>query len=345
MPAAQITPWLIPLAVALATTVLVSPVVGRVLAKYGRTDLPFCERPGDRPAIRGGGMALFISCAVAVLLIPRDQQNELGRVLGVAVALGLLGIADDIREIGHGPKFAYQVLVLAAGSAWLAWLDPSRLWLWPVAFVVMILASNAINFMDGINGVTVLLAVVVGVDYAILGTIYHTDSLRMGALITVAIALGFLPFNFPRARLFMGDAGTYFLGAWGSALTVIGLLHHVPLVALMLPALPYAADTASTLFRRMARGAAWTHSHREHVYHQLVVLGWTHTATATTIAALSAFCAAVGVLAAGQPPAVQVGAVVLCLLPNALYVCLPSLIRRREVVAAPVASTSSSEPR
>lgn len=334
--------WLAVLA-ALATTIVVCPVAGSVLRRYGRTDLPFHGSAGDRPGIRGGGIALFVGCAVATALAPHAEQGGLARLLLVAVVVGLIGIADDIREIGHGPKFLYELVVLGAGSAYLLSINPPlSLRSWLIDFGVMLLAVNAFNFMDGINGVSVLVAAVVGIAYAILGAVYHFPLLELGALVVVAVSAGFLPFNFPRARLFMGDAGTYFLGAWGSGLTVLGIHHGIPAVALFLPALPYAADTGTTLFRRIRRKAAWTHSHREHVYHQLVTLGWTHTRTTLTIVLLTVFCSAAGLWAAQQSFAVQLGTTAVCLAPAAVYAYLPTFLRRRQALRATVAAPALS---
>src|SRR5207248_843948 len=135
---------------------------------------------------------------------------------------------------------------------------------WLVAFV------NAFNFMDGIDGVAVAQAFVAGMAWYAIGHHEHVRALEIAAAIVVGGALGFAPFNFPRARMFLGDVGSYSFGASLAILLVVGLRAGLPFEAVFAPVALCVADTGVTLVRRVRGGRRWDAPHREHVYQRLV---------------------------------------------------------------------------
>jgi UDP-N-acetylmuramyl pentapeptide phosphotransferase/UDP-N-acetylglucosamine-1-phosphate transferase len=115
-------------------------------------------------------------------------------------------------------------------------------------------------------------------------------------LALVAGAVGFAPFNFPTAKVFLGDVGSYFAGAWIAGLVVVTLRLGVPPEAAVAPVALYAADTGATLFGRVRRGERWYTAHRLHAYQRLVDLGWSHSATTGFVFALIALCSTLGLI-------------------------------------------------
>jgi UDP-N-acetylmuramyl pentapeptide phosphotransferase/UDP-N-acetylglucosamine-1-phosphate transferase len=163
--------------------------------------------------------------------------------------------------------------------------------LWLVAY------TNAFNFMDGINGISVAQVVVAGAAWWALGVHEHAHDLATAGAMVAAAGLAFAPFNAPtRARMFLGDVGSYFLGGWLAATAVIGLRSGIPPEAILAPLALYCADTSTTLIRRIRRGEAWTQPHREHRYQRLVQSGWSHQQTSLTVALAMAICAGLGAL-------------------------------------------------
>jgi len=118
--------------------------------------------------------------------------------------------------------------------------------------------------------------------------------LQAAAFALVAGAIGFAPFNFPTARVFLGDVGSYFAGAWLAVLVVLGLRGSIPPEAIVAPVALYVADTGLTLARRVQRHEPWHEPHRQHAYQRLVVLGWSHKKTAGVVFTLVTMCALLG---------------------------------------------------
>jgi UDP-N-acetylmuramyl pentapeptide phosphotransferase/UDP-N-acetylglucosamine-1-phosphate transferase len=128
---------------------------------------------------------------------------------------------------------------------------------------------NAVNFMDGINGITSLTMVVWGVTALAVG--YADNSAALVALggATAGAAIGFLPYNAPSARMFLGDVGSYLFGGLVGCGIQLGWADGASVAVLAAPLSLYAADTGSALLRRAMRGERLTDAHREHVYQRL----------------------------------------------------------------------------
>ncbi len=141
---------------------------------------------------------------------------------------------------------------------------------------VLPIAVNIVNFMDGINGISGLTAVSWGVTAA---GARHAHPI---AALVAGVGAGFLPWNVPRPRLFLGDSGSYLIGSLiGNA-----ALHTTTTketTALVVPLLPYLADALVTIGRRLARGEAVLRPHRQHAYQRLVHdHAWSHGQVAVT---------------------------------------------------------------
>jgi UDP-N-acetylmuramyl pentapeptide phosphotransferase/UDP-N-acetylglucosamine-1-phosphate transferase len=141
---------------------------------------------------------------------------------------------------------------------------------WLMGFV------NAFNFMDGVNGISGAHAVIAGVAYACFGQ-WRQDPFLVAMGLAVAVgALAFLPWNAVRARVFLGDVGSYALGAALAVLAVTAVVQGVPPEAALGPLALYLADTAWTLQRRVRTGERWTEAHRTHTYQRWCDVGWSH---------------------------------------------------------------------
>lgn len=212
-------------------------------------------------------------------------------VLG-ALALGAVGLWDDVRG-GLGPSVRLGWLLLVGALAgWV--LDSPLPFLLAVPAMAVWTASyvNAFNFMDGINGISGLSALVSGVAYALMGVeAGSTAAVLVGAALTGAAA-SFLPYNLPRARVFLGDVGSYSLGFVIAALAWLVWSAGLPPTLALAPTAAYLADTGATLLRRYREGRPLTEAHREHTYQQLVVAGRSHFAVALVVVGVQALVVA-----------------------------------------------------
>lgn len=237
-----------------------------------------------------------------------------------ALAMFLLGFYDDLRNLS--PLFRFLVQFVSA-SLLLVFLTPLlpdvSLWKWvfpgwalvlPGAFWVVWML-NLYNFMDGIDGLAGGEAAVASSFFFLVFAWYGKSGWAVANLVVAAASMGFLVHNWPPARIFMGDGGSAFLGAfYGMQSVVAALSTPVPFLVLVLPFANFILDTTFTLFRRMLGGEKWYHAHRSHVYQRMTDLGMTHgKVTSIELLVVVASCvAAAACIPAG--PAVRIALVI-----------------------------------
>jgi UDP-GlcNAc:undecaprenyl-phosphate GlcNAc-1-phosphate transferase len=284
-----------------AALVLVSAPMARVILGRARVvDIPTARSSHVEETTRGGGVAVALGCAAAAVVSRQVVGATRAGLLVAAVGMGLIGLVDDLRPLEPWPRLLAQIAVSAVAVGVLDQSVHGPLW-WQAVFSVGVFVwiigyVNAFNFMDGINGISVAQAVVAGIAWWILGVTQHVPALAFTGLVVAAASAAFAPFNVPRARMFLGDVGSYFLGGWLAVAAVIGLRSGIPPEAVLAPLALYCADTSLTLIGRFRRGEAWNRPHRQHVYQRLVQYGWTHTRTSLSVAAAMTVCACFGAL-------------------------------------------------
>jgi UDP-N-acetylmuramyl pentapeptide phosphotransferase/UDP-N-acetylglucosamine-1-phosphate transferase len=261
----------------------------------------------------------------------------------VAFGFGAIGLIEDIHGIPPLRRLTLQTLIAIAALPWLLdGLHGGVAWqvLFAIGTVAWLLAYvNAFNFMDGINGISVAQALVAGLVWYGIGTSEGTPVLGAGGLIVAAAAAGFAPFNFPRARMFLGDVGSYFLGGWIAVLVVIGLRDHLPPEAVVAPVAVYLVDTATTLVRRFRRGERWYMPHREHVYQRLTQLNGSHVKTTGIVTVVMASCAGLGWLSLTGSRAARIGGDIALSIVLVIYVEAPRLLARSRAAPLPPSVT------
>jgi UDP-N-acetylmuramyl pentapeptide phosphotransferase/UDP-N-acetylglucosamine-1-phosphate transferase len=258
------------------------------------------DHPNERsshvtPTVRGGGLPIiFTVLAGLIWLFSVHAESPL-----VALGCGVLLLAvvswfDDRKSLPNRVRIAAHVfaaLLVLYGLHWptlrLA-LQPAAGILLPTLAGLVLLTlwitgyTNAFNFMDGINGLAAGQAAVTGVGTALiagLATGTWTSSPILLSAIVAGAAAGFLPHNFPRARMFMGDVGSAPLGFLLASLALwIAVRAGWWLLApLCLLHANFVLDTVITLGRRVLNGEKWYAAHREHFYQRLVRAGKAHT--------------------------------------------------------------------
>ena len=298
--------------------------------------LTVLDVPGDRsshsvPTPRGGGAPIAVGLLVAAAIAP--GSGGAGLAFAVAVGFfGLLGLLDDLRGL---PAIARLVLQ-AAGAASVATLLVLRLPLPALAVAVAASAGaawlvgfvNAFNFMDGVNGISGAHALIGGVAYACLAG-WRRDGFGVAAGLALAVgACAFLPWNAVRARVFLGDVGSYSIGAALAVLAVRLIAAGVPAEAVAGPVALYLADVAWTLQRRIRRGERWLEAHRTHVYQRWCDAGWSHQEVTLLTSALTVLLCLLGVAGVLGGTAVRLAADLTGLGVLAVYLGSPELFTR-----------------
>jgi len=298
--------------IAMAVAGALAPPLLALLRRGHVLDHPTARSAHAVPVPRGGGVAPAIGALLAVALTPSLDGRQRWALVVTAAGFGIVGLMEDLVGVGALRRLAVQFVAGAAAAVLLldrlAGAGPARVAValtvvfWLVGFV------NAFNFMDGIDGISVAQAVCAGVTWFLVGRHTGNDVLAAGGIIVAGAALGFAPWNLPAARMFLGDSGSYFLGAWLAALAVVGIRAGVPAEAVLAPLALYVADTGATLVRRVARGERWYEPHRDHAYQRLGDAGWSHVRTAGLVAACVALCGALGAVSLGGSPAARAAA-------------------------------------
>jgi Fuc2NAc and GlcNAc transferase len=274
--------WLsLPLALALAATL--TPLLRSWLLRCNLVDLPGERRSHDVPTPRGGGLAIAVAILLALLLAPVGAWWPGVSVLGV---LALLGWLDDRVELPPSLRLAVQAATAVLGLSWLGPVVSVPLfghlvdlpWLWtPLAGIAVVWLINLHNFMDGSDGLAAMQGVWSGLAFAV---IMWMNGLVGPASFGFAMAggfAGFLLWNRPPARIFMGDVGSMVLGGGVAMLALVGAVSGVVSVWLSLIVTSvFVVDATATLARRVMRGERWYTAHRQHAYQRLIVAGWSH---------------------------------------------------------------------
>jgi len=207
------------------------------------------------------------------------------------------------------------------------------LWLVPVYAVFLAGYINVANFMDGIDGISGIHGVVVGTAFALVGGVAGEIWLAgVGALIA-AVFLGFIPWNLFRKGTFLGDVGSYLLGASIAAAAVAGFASGIPLPAVVGPLAIYLADSTSTVFRRVRNGERWYEAHRSHLYQRLTDVGFSHLRSSAFVGGFTAFSSAAGFVCIIWPGLWLVAALAVLLVAVIFLVCGTAIVARRGVAA------------
>lgn len=261
-------------------------------------DLPGARRVHAVATPRGGGIgiALFVVAVFAVLATQSGGDPSLAWVAAGIGLYSLLGLFDDVRPLQALPKFGVQLIA----AALLVSVLPAELglgWLgWPIAVLACAYTVNLFNFMDGSNGLVAAQGLVISLAVAFWPG--QVEWLSIAGLVMAGACTGFLPFNLPNARVFLGDVGSHAIGAGVFALLMLSWREDVlGLAQCLLFATPVLVDTGYTLLRRARAGRPVWRAHREHLYQYAVRSGNSHLAICLAYAAwttISVGLAAIG---------------------------------------------------
>jgi Fuc2NAc and GlcNAc transferase len=295
---------------------LLTGLIRKRALRRGVLDLPNERSSHSTATPRGGGAAIVLVVSAAALVLqwlgalPRGLSAVL---LGGGLAVALVGFLDDRRTLPPGVRFAVHL----AAAAWALWclggLPPLRLGAqvvnlgWPgqaLALAAIVWVLNLFNFMDGIDGIAAAEAMFVAFAGTVLGLLVGTaQGVPAMAWIFACACAGFSFWNWPPARIFMGDVGSGYLG-YVIAVFALAASHADPAAVwiwLILGGV-FFADATLTLVRRGARGERVHEAHRTHAYQRFARRWHSHRRVTLAVSAVNLLwllpCAA---LAARRP--------------------------------------------
>ncbi|WP_245626131.1 MraY family glycosyltransferase [Stenotrophomonas humi] len=248
----------------------------RYAIKRQLVDMPGERRSHKVSTPRGGGIGIVVSvllaCFAVALLYPAAAVPAGVFAIGLMMVAGI-GWWDDHRSLPALPRLLVHLLA-AILLGLLVWMGSGSVIKALFCTLLAVSLINIWNFMDGINGLAVTQAILVAIGAAFLLPFPYA----LAGLVTAAACLGFLPFNFPRARVFMGDVGSGALGYVMAGLLSLGMsVTEVAIpVWLMLPA-AFFIDAGFTLLTRIFNGERWMQPHTQHLYQRFVKREWSHS--------------------------------------------------------------------
>ena len=260
------------------------------LARRARMlDGPGARRMHEQPTVRGAGLGFVLTILTAWLALglTLSWKSELGRwaiaTAGATALVALVSWIDDRRGLPVWPRLGAHLLA-AALVVFGSWPEGiAAQWWWAALLVFALTAlTNFWNFLDGINGIAAGIGAVIAL--VLTGVLVAQENVPAAVFAAVAAGslLAFMPFNFPKARAFMGDVGSATLGLLVGALALMPFDgRNSPLFEVLALASAVFLDAGLTLawrvFRRPRR--RWYNAHREHLYQWLARSGWGHTRT------------------------------------------------------------------
>ena len=236
------------------------------------------------PTPQGGGFAIILVSFTIFLLItylniPTTLPQSLHTMLVCSIGLLILGGIDDVRPLSAMPRFLIQCVLITLTlwpmlSAIRIFPDYIPLYFeWFFIGLALLWMVNLVNFMDGIDLMTVIEMVPIWVVILSYGVLQRDPFLIVLSLCLIGALIGFAPFNWPVAKLFLGDIGSLPLGLM-SGWVLILFANDYSITLALVPPLYYLSDASLTLIKRALRREKIWHTHRSH-YYQLAVQGGT----------------------------------------------------------------------
>jgi UDP-N-acetylmuramyl pentapeptide phosphotransferase/UDP-N-acetylglucosamine-1-phosphate transferase len=302
---------------AIAAAAFTASLIVTALAwRAGVLDMPNARSSHVNPTPRAGGlgvMAGFGAGALAASLFALSG-GPLAGVLIIAAAFAVMGFADDLITLGETGKLIASVclcIALAAVTGPVTHIPLDGVtgvslpvWLgWAGSALFVFVAVNAVNFMDGSDGMLPAVMIPASLGLAVAGLVAGVNaSVIVGAALAAGLA-GFVLFNWNPARVFAGDVGALGVGAAyaGGALALAGFGFPGSLWLAPLFILVFLADVLLTLLRRARHGRFSLQAHREHAYQRLIDGGWSHARVAIVYGALTVLIVLSGLVAAQGP--------------------------------------------
>lgn len=306
--------------IAFVLSFALTPFVKKLAYKIGAIDVPKDNRRmHKKPIPRLGGLAIFIAIMIALIFGIISSYIEgntfifdnriIGFILGSTMIV-VMGLVDDVKPIKAIYKLIIQIIAASVavyfgiklgaianpfvdGSYFnLGWLEIPLTILWIVGL------TNAINFIDGLDGLATGIAAISSISLLF---IFILTGQSMGAIFMTIIfagaTLGFLPFNFNPAKIFMGDTGSNFLGFSLAIISILGLAKTYTIISLIAPIIILALpifDTGFTIIRRFVNAKPIFGADKGHIHHRLIAKG---LSTRQAVFILYIICALLGMLA------------------------------------------------
>ncbi|NLV77039.1 MAG: undecaprenyl/decaprenyl-phosphate alpha-N-acetylglucosaminyl 1-phosphate transferase [Tissierellia bacterium] len=303
-----------PFIISLALSLSMTPVVKKIAVKLGAMDVPKDERRvHKKPMPLMGGLAIYISIIITSLIFLPIDKSLISILIGGSI-ICISGIIDDIKDISPRMKLVFQIvaaIVLIIGDVKIdAITNPFTkttkliqlgIFSIPITIFWVVGITNTLNLIDGLDGLAAGVAMIASLSFLFVAGKFNYVPVMIISSIIAGSCLGFLPYNFNPASIFMGDTGALFLGFMLASLSIEGVMKSVATIAVVVPIIILGVpifDTTFAIFRRLLNGKSIAEADKGHLHHRLLQMGYSQKKTVLILYFISAIFGLCAVLIA-----------------------------------------------
>ncbi len=311
--------WILVLCFSLAFIIALAltPVAKSIAYKIGAIDVPKDKRRVHKePTPRLGGLAIYYGFLISILIFSKIDKQLVG-ILAGSLLIVIVGIIDDVKQIRAGIKLAVQVVAalivafcnvrISAISMPVAIVDGGILSLGifsiPITVLWIVGATNAVNLIDGLDGLAAGICSIATFSLFFIAILAGEASVAILAAALAGSCLGFLPYNFNPAKIFMGDTGSTFLGYMLSIICIQGLFKGYVVISFIVPFLILGLplfDTTFAILRRIKNKKPIMSPDRGHLHHRLMDMGLSQKQTVAVLYVIAMILGLSAVMVVGQ---------------------------------------------
>ncbi|WP_053954742.1 glycosyltransferase family 4 protein [Inediibacterium massiliense] len=283
---------------------LMTPLAKKLACKIGAIDIPKDDRRVHKqPIPRMGGLAIYFGFMISVLMnLPVIDKPMIGMFIG-GTFIVLMGIVDDLRPLSAKTKLMGQIvsaLILVYCGLRIGMLnipfikEPIVFPIWASIMITIFWVvgiTNTLNLIDGLDGLAAGVASIAGASLFYVAIVNGRDITPLMTMAIVGACIGFLPYNFNPAKIFMGDTGSLFLGYMLAAISIHGAVKGATAIATVIPVLALGLpifDTTFAILRRMINGRPIMEPDKGHLHHKLLATGMGQKRTVLVLYGISA---------------------------------------------------------
>ncbi|RKD22040.1 undecaprenyl-phosphate alpha-N-acetylglucosaminyl 1-phosphate transferase [Caminicella sporogenes] len=279
--------------VAAMVSLVTTPLVKKLAYKLGAIDIPKDDRRIHKtPIPRLGGLAIYLGFLISVLIFLEVDRAIAGMIIGASIII-ITGIIDDLNPLPPKVKLTLQIisaLVLVKFGVKIDFISnffksgkviDLKILSIPITIFWIVGITNTVNLIDGLDGLAAGISSIVAITLAYIAYVNQSIIPNAGetAILTLIVAgacIGFLPYNFNPAKIFMGDTGSLFLGFILAAISINGSIKGATTLAIVVPILALGLpifDTAFAILRRVYNGRPIMEADKGHLHHRLLSIG------------------------------------------------------------------------
>ncbi len=296
---------LLAIGVGFAVSFAATPIVKAFAQKVGAMDVPGdARRIHDHPIPRMGGLAIFLGFIISVILFGEITREIQGILLGVILIVSV-GAIDDIISLKWWVKLLSQllaaVIAVCFGVTIKVFMNPNLyagsefitlgILSMPITILWIVGMTNSVNLIDGLDGLAVGVSAIASVTMFVVAIMVAEPNVAVILAALAGACVGFMPYNFNPAKIFMGDTGSLLLGYVLATVSVVGLFKFYAVVTFIVPIMALAVpftDTVCSFFRRLIKGQNPMAPDRGHVHHRLIDMGLSQKQAVAVLYAISA---------------------------------------------------------